>query len=581
MSRGRAPRVDALFLHAWQSHLQASAGTRIQKVYQPEDRTLVLHGHPTPDGLPLLLRVRPDGFLAWADPGLANPAEPPAFCMLLRKHLVGGFLRAVEQPSLDRLLVLVVERLGADGEPHRTRLVLELTGARPNLHLVAEDDALLGSLARYPTDRERFGHPRRWAPPPPPPGADLDPREAPDLAAALEGAATPKDLADRVAGVTRPLAQLLLDTGAPAEALAGMVAPEAGATGPFHVARRAGRELALVGLPEALQAPLAEAGWDLEPHPDLPALTRHLFLEAAQEDRQERSRHECQRALARLVARLEDQVERNTEAREKCRTADDVQATGELLKANLHQIQAGARSVEVTDYSSGEAVVRTVSIDPRRSARGNMDHYFQRAKRLRHKAPILERKARHLAAELEEAVALRTRAEDPREDPVALKEELRSAGLLGAPPPPGRKKARPEKKDKKKRKRQLRTFVSSDGLRILVGRSNEENDYLVRKAGKKGDAWLHAEGAEGAHVLVKLTGNQQRPPEATLREAAQLAAHFSKLRYEAKARVMLSRIGVVKRIPNGAPGQVLVPKYETVVVATDPGVVHRLAPLGE
>jgi predicted ribosome quality control (RQC) complex YloA/Tae2 family protein len=556
---------------------------RIQKIYQPEDRTVVIHGHPTPGGLPLLLRLRPDGFVTWAEPEAPNPEEPTAFCMLLRKHLCGGFLRGVQQPALDRLLVLEAERLDEDGRSRRPRLIIELTGARPNLHLVAEDDAILGTLVRYPTDRDRFGSLRRWAPPPPPPGNGLDPREAEPgrVGGALEGAPDARELARRIAGVTRPLAQLLLDTGSAQEGLAGIASTTCGQAGPFLSARSGRQVLAIAGLPEALHSPLEDAGWNLESHADLGALTRHVFLDAAREDRRERSRHECRRALERLLKKLQGQIERNTEAREKCDRADELQATGELLKASLHQITPGSRQVEVTDYSTGEPRTRNVSIDPKRSPRGNMDHYFQRAKRLRRKAPVLERKARHLARELEDGEALLLRTQDETEDPVALKEELRAAGILATQAARSRGRKQRPARNKKKKRRDLRTFVSSDGLRILVGRSNEENDYLVRKAGKKGDAWLHAEGAAGAHVLVKLPGRSEKVPPRTLEEAAQLAAHFSKLRYEAKARIMLSKIGVVKRAPNSPPGQVLVPKFETIVVSTDPGVVRRLAPLGE
>lgn len=582
--RSRA-RFDSLLFRAWAQRLAEAEGARLQKIHQPEALTLVLRLYPSPEGLPLLLRARGGDFLGWADPEQANPATPPAFCMLLRKHLEGAFLREATMPSLDRCLHLVFERKDAEGALRRCRLVFELLGTRANFHLVAEDGALLGSAQRYPTDRDRFGHPRRYAAPPLPgdrlevgPGS----REAlQEILAASPDAAT---LSRQVTGLTRPLASLALRTEDPIDFLLGVLAPsrEDGPGPHFQLVEAGDRPLALVGdlpvdWPEGVRT---------SEYPDLDQLTRAAFLEASREDRQERSRRECRKAVRSLRERLERQLEKNRQGREECSRVGELRAIGELLKVNLGQIQRGSRSITLTDWSSGEAVEQVVSLDPKRSPRANMDHYFQRAKRLDLKLPMLERKARHLERELEHARELEVRLLAPELDPLAFKEELRDLGVLdrgggpgkGKPAKPGKGKAKKGRKEKKKR--ELRTFVSSDGLRILVGRSNEENDYLVRRAGKKGDAWLHAEGVSGAHVLVKLAGRMERPPAKTLTEAAQLAAHFSHSRYEGKARIMLSRIGVVKKAPGAGPGQVLVPEYETLVVATDPGILRRLSPLG-
>ena len=54
-----------------------------------------------------------------------NPAEPPMFCMLLRKHLVGGRVAAVTQPPLERLVRLELDVTDDFGQPGRRTLVLE------------------------------------------------------------------------------------------------------------------------------------------------------------------------------------------------------------------------------------------------------------------------------------------------------------------------------------------------------------------------------------------------------------------------------------------------------------------------
>lgn len=572
--RDRAPRLDALLLRAWARELDGRRGAQVQKIFEPEPGTFVLHLHPSPEGAPLLIRLQGAGFLGWGEPGVPNPAEPPAFCMLLRKHLEGSRLSGAVQPALDRWVRIGFDLREEDGAIGSRALVVELLGTRSNLHLLDAAGRILGSWRRLPRDRDRFGPERVHAPPPLPEG-QLDPGDldTEGLRAAFAGATTAKAVARRLSGIGPDLATLLLACPDPTAALQGLLTA-AGPAGPFRVVSRGERALLLVGGPD----PLPE-GYQVEVHPDLATLTRAALQGEAAEDRRERAARECQKAIEKMAARLDGQLEKNAQGQRECARADELQSLGELLKVNLGRLARGARSVTLTDYSSGTPREVTVPLDHRRSPPQNMDHYFQRARRLRLKLPMLERKARHLERDRQELDELRGRLEHPDCDPAALKEELRALGVLGGEARPTR---RAEKKGKKSRKdrRELRTFVSSDGLRILVGRSNEENDYLVRRAGSRGDPWLHAEGGPGAHVLVKLAGGTHQAPQATLVEAAQLAAHFSKQRYAKKASVMVSEIGVVKKAPNAPPGQVLVPRFQTLVVETDPQVVRRLAPLG-
>jgi hypothetical protein len=64
-----------------------------------------------------------------------------------------------------------------------------------------------------------------------------------------------------------------------------------------------------------------------------------------------------------------------------------------------------------------------------------------------------------------------------------------------------------------------RTFRSSDGLPILVGKSGPGNDRLTWRLARSHDLWLHAQGSPGSHVVVRLNKGKQAPPR-TLREAA-------------------------------------------------------------
>ena len=81
--------LDAICLRALTAELQQSlAGARIDKVQQParDQIVLLLRGN-----LRLLISANPNQpRLQLTEELRENPAEPPMFCMLLRKHLVGA-----------------------------------------------------------------------------------------------------------------------------------------------------------------------------------------------------------------------------------------------------------------------------------------------------------------------------------------------------------------------------------------------------------------------------------------------------------------------------------------------------------
>ena len=141
--------LDAIALQAVVAELQELLGLRIDKVQQPARDQIVL-----------LLRSRRLLLNAGAGaPRLQltavsreNPAEPPMFCMLLRKHLAGAKIAAITQPPLERLVRIELDASDELGRTGRRTLVLEAMGRRSNLILLDEDGRIIDSLRRVDAD---------------------------------------------------------------------------------------------------------------------------------------------------------------------------------------------------------------------------------------------------------------------------------------------------------------------------------------------------------------------------------------------------------------------------------------------
>ena len=89
---------------------------------------------------------------------LENPAQPPSFCMLLRKYLEPSRLMAIEQRGWDRSVQLRVEALDEAVRPTERSLILEIMSRQSNLYLVDAEGTIIDALKRCPERNVMPGH---------------------------------------------------------------------------------------------------------------------------------------------------------------------------------------------------------------------------------------------------------------------------------------------------------------------------------------------------------------------------------------------------------------------------------------
>ena len=180
---------DAVFLSAVLAEVRERClGARVDKIHQPSRDTLILHLRSRDSREKLLFAVNPTAprlHLTSASP--ENPAEPPMFCMLLRKHLLGARLTEITQLPMERAAFFTFDCTDEMGDAVQKQLAAELMGRTCNLYLLAPDGRILDCLRRIGLDETT----RRPALPglkyiPPEPVAKENPLESPDFAAILD-----------------------------------------------------------------------------------------------------------------------------------------------------------------------------------------------------------------------------------------------------------------------------------------------------------------------------------------------------------------------------------------------------------
>ncbi len=278
---------------------------------------------------------------------------------------------------------------------------------------------------------------------------------------------------------------------------------------------------------------------------------------------------ERQARLADIRKRLRQTVRRIEALQADLNKAEhyrDYSRYGELLKANLGKIVAGQDCVTVIDYFDERLPEITIPLDPSKGPRSNMDDYFKKHRK-------------YLAAERE----IRPRLEAAQHELERLRTELESlqrgtwhpTSTQGGPYPAmeGKPSARRQRfsaigGQPSGRTGPFRRFISSDGLPIYVGRNARENEELTFGLAKGDDLWLHARGAPGSHVVVRLEKGATPPPE-TLKDAAALALLYSDLKKSGKGEVMYTRRKWVRKVNGQPPGTVMVTQEQSLFVSLD------------
>lgn len=320
--------------------------------------------------------------------------------------------------------------------------------------------------------------------------------------------------------------------------------------------------------------------------------------------REERSVEDERRTLLALLRRERKAAERRIERiEEELREADavgELERHGELLKANLARVGPGAATVVVPDFTTGEPV--TIPLDPKLSARQNLEATFKRYQKLVRRLAkaggqidaargtldalvALEAEVEAAAGSAafealvgrEEVRRLLARGGESRGTPAArsgaASSDLGAAAAAGAGEKP--KAALPAAYRDKPRRLHPRRYRTAAGLEIWVGRSDEANDFLTTRLARGKDLFFHLAGAPGSHVILRTEGRDDPPSEAIL-DACELAVHFSRQKSAGSAEVHVVPIRNVKKPKGAKPGLVYVSGGRSIRLRREPARLERV-----
>lgn len=572
--------LDAVCLQAVVAELAPQiTGSRIEKIQQParDQVVLLLRGNRR-----LLLSAgggQPR--LHLTELPRDNPAQPPMFCMLLRKYLSGGIIESIQQAPLERVVTLTVSAADELGERSQFSLILEAVARRANLILADKDGHIIDCLRRidFEMNPDRQVLPGLFYHLPTPPDKvspfTVTEEEFAALAAAAgEGAPADQWLVRTVNGLSPLVARELTF-----RACGSTDAPVTGHTAALWSAFAAWRDT--VNEKHFIPAMLKRSGVPMdftylhvgqyggaaeeETYTSFSRLLDDFYEKREQAERVKQKGQDLVKTASNGAARLRRKIAAQEQELAESKNRDKWRVYGELITANLYRMERGMSRLTAQNYYDPDCADVDIPLDVRLSPQENAAKYFKKytkAKTAEKYITAQLEKARVELTYLESVLQELTLAES-EQDFNDIRAELTDGGYLRAK---GRKQ--PQRPSKP------REFRSTAGLRILVGRNNRQNDRLTAKDAEKWDIWLHTQRIHGSHVIL-CTGGAQ-PDEQSLLEAASLAAYFSQAQDGTKVPVDYAPVKFVKKPTGSPPGFVNYTNYKTILADPSEELVKRL-----
>ncbi len=559
--------LDGIFVNSITNELNNKlTGGRVDKIHQPDKNEIVIAVRSKGENHKLLITaISSSPRLHLTNEARQNPAEPPMFCMLLRKHLTGAHIRAVRQINFDRIVEISFECRDELGTSLNKSLITEIMGKHSNIIFVNEDKTIIDSLKRITPNvssvRQVYPGLKYLAPP----GSEkLNPMKVTrelfmnEIQSTNNGIYIYNFLYKNFTGfspfISREICYLTnLNESTYLGELSDRKKEEIWNVFRTIVSKVSQKDFSF-NIYYDENKPYGFYCIEIDCLKDYDkknfSSSGDLFDEYYYELD---NKNKIKQRVANLIKSINTKISRNKKKVEKQRnellnaeSRDKYRVYGQLILSNLNKTPENNK-LTVIDYYDPEQKEISIPLDPKLSLSQNSQKFFKRYNKLKKAGDELEKLIDSSLSEISylENILFSIEECETADDLNEIYNELITEGFM----------KRSSKLGKTKGSKPITTFISSRGHEILVGKNNIQNDMITFKIGKKEDYWFHAKNIPGSHVIIISKGDQLTDEEYV--EAARIAAFYSKGKTSGTVEVDYSKRANIKKPANAKPGLVI------------------------
>ncbi|MDR6725274.1 putative ribosome quality control (RQC) complex YloA/Tae2 family protein [Paenibacillus amylolyticus] len=579
--------LDGIVTRAIVHELQGCIGGRISKIHQPNGHDVVLTLRAQRGNSKLLVSASPTyPRVHYTEKTFLNPTEAPMFCMLLRKHCEGAIIENIRQIGMERIIHIDVRQRDELGDVSVKRIIIELMGRHSNIILLdpITETILDGihhvtpSISSYRVVMPGFSYTA------PPEQHKSNPLEISKTAFENSYTTAEEDASRWLVNAFSGLSPLIAGE-ITARAVAADSEKLTSTEGEYRIEAEA-----LWNTFESLMGLVKNNAYT--PVTGMNAKGKMIFsaiqLQSIQEGEKtydtiskcmedyygdKAERDTVKQRVSDLLRFLQNERSKNIKKLDNLNKdlleaddADKFRLWGELLFASLHQVNKGDKTAQLVNFYDEDQATITIQLDPLLTPSDNAQRYFKRYNKYKNSLAVIHDqlgKTKDEIAYLDNLLQQLSIAS--MNDIEEIRDELVQQGYL-------RDRNKKGKKKKKNDRPTVHQFTSSEGIDILVGKNNLQNEYVTNRLASANDTWLHTKDIPGSHVVIRSTDFG----EATLEEAAQLAAYFSQAKESSSVPVDYTFIRHVRKPSGAKPGFVIYDHQKTLFVTPNEELIKSL-----
>ena len=586
--------LDGLVIHSLVDELSTKlVGGKVDKVHQPEDDEIVLYIRNNKENYKLVLSCsssNPRVYIA-NDYKKENPKKAPMLCMLFRKYIQSGNIVGISQVGFERIIKISVDSLDELKEKSTKDIYIEIMGRHSNIILTHNlDNKIIDSAKRIPTSISRV---RQILPgityELPPAQSKLNPLDNIsnstfiDSLKSYEGPIF-KGIYSKFLGISPIISKEICYRANVNEKTAISDLSNSELNSLYNEFNNLFKDIR-----NNNYSPCIVVNEKVDRVVDFSCISLNLYNEFKFiikdsmstiledyyktkdiKDRIHQRASDLKKSISIKLERLYHKQEKQEEELKEAENADIYKVKGELLTAYIYMIQKGMESIEVQNFYDPNYENISISLKKNLTPSENSQRYFKKYNKLKTAKKEITSQMSINKEEIDylENILLNIENCENLAELQDIKDELISLGYSKAS---GKLKS---KKEIAKLTTSPHEFMSSDGVKILVGKNNKQNDHLTLRIADPDDIWMHTKNIPGSHVIIKCAGKEVS--EQTIYEGAMLAAYFSKSKMSAQVPVDYTKKKHVKKPSGSKPGMVIYETNSTMYVTPTEEMVASL-----
>lgn len=574
---------DGIVTKAIASELQNLKHAKIDKIHQPNKNTILIGLYL--EGMRYLLNIcinSQNYRIHLTTHVKTNPSIAPNFCMLLRKHLTGLYIKNITTNNLERLVIIDFEGFDDLDDLVSKRLIVELMGKHCNIILLDEQNIIIDSLRHINTENSlrNIAPHHKYVYPPSNKQNFLDCTSFDNFYKKIfSNNNQPNKQSNNISDIFTGISKSFID--ASINTLNISLTNESNYKKLYDYIKKIiystdtdSLDFKIINNTKKKDYFLIEAdNNNIEPF-HLNFFIDDFYYEKETSEDFKNYRDSILKMIFDVLKKYQKKLFNIDEKLDACADMDKYQLYGELITANLYKIKnENVQSIELDNYYTNEKIL--IPLDSTYTPSINAKRYFKKYRKLKNALNIVTEQKNETLKDLDyiESIIYELEAANTIQEISDIFEEISENIIFKGKSDIYKADTYKKKKEKIKKSSLTKNKTVSfnpfkykiDNFTLLVGRNNKENDYLTMKYAKKTDIWFHTKDIHGSHAILQLTNNEF-PSEEVLKKCCEIVAYHSKAQLSSNVPVDMCEVKYVRK-PNGSkPGMVIYSNNTTLYV---------------